>query len=387
MKQKVNKILFTLLRSAICGNKQDIDKNTISSEELTRELYELSRKHDVAHLVGIGLGAEANFLKDNQYVDRFSKETIKAVYRYERLNYDLEKICRAFDAAELPYMPLKGSVIRKFYDAPWMRTSCDIDILIHKEDIEKASAVLIDMCGCKRDAETTHDISFFTKNRNNAELHYSLTEEGVSKKVTELLDSVWDTAILKSGYCYEMPDEMFYFYHIAHMAKHFENGGCGIRPFIDLWILDNLEGDFAAKRNELLERGELLKFAESARKISRVWFGSEDHDDVTLEMEKYILRGGAFGTAENRISVQQQKKGGSWRYIKNEIFLSYEHIKHMYPVLKKHRWLTPVMQVRRWFRIIFEGRAGQAISDLKYSRSMTRKENAKVKEFLKRIGL
>lgn len=29
-----------------------------------------------------------------------------------------------------------------------------------------------------------------------------------------------------------MKEEMFYFYHIAHLAKHFEVGGCGIRQII-----------------------------------------------------------------------------------------------------------------------------------------------------------
>ena len=54
-----------------------------------------------------------------------------------------------------------------------------------------------------------------------------------------------------------MTDEMFYFYHIAHMAKHFEEGGCGIRPFIDLWTLDNIKDVDHDKRDELLSRGNL----------------------------------------------------------------------------------------------------------------------------------
>ena len=55
-----------------------------------------------------------------------------------------------------------------------------------------------------------------------------------------------------------------YFYHIAHMAKHLQQGGCGIRTFIDLWILDNLPTIDTLKRNDLLKSGGLLQFSQSA---------------------------------------------------------------------------------------------------------------------------
>ena len=38
-----------------------------------------------------------------------------------------------------------------------------------------------------------------------------------------------------------MLDELFYFYHIAHMVKHFENGGCGIRPVVLSLLKENFE--------------------------------------------------------------------------------------------------------------------------------------------------
>ena len=82
---------------------------------------------------------------------------------------------------------------------------------------------------------------------------------GVAKSSCEVLKNVWQSAFLqkKKEHCYEMTDEMFYFYHIAHMAKHFEEGGCGIRPFIDLWTLDNIKDVDHDKRDELLSQGNL----------------------------------------------------------------------------------------------------------------------------------
>jgi hypothetical protein len=154
-----------------------------------------------------------------------------------------------------------------------------------------------------------------------------------------------------------MPEEMFYFYHIAHMAKHFEIGGCGIRPFIDIWILDNIEDKDQSKQDALLKQGGLLRFAEVARHLSKVWLGNAEHTELTKQMEQYILRGGVYGNSENRILVQQQKKGGKTRYVISKIFIPYDVIKFHYPILQKHRWLTPFMQVRRWGKLIFCGHA------------------------------
>ena len=56
-----------------------------------------------------------------------------------------------------------------------------------------------------------------------------------------VLAQIWDTAVSAGPGSHRLllADEMFYFYHIAHMVKHFEVGGCGIRPFLDLWIMNH----------------------------------------------------------------------------------------------------------------------------------------------------
>jgi hypothetical protein len=279
--------------------------------------------------------------------------------------------------------------MRRYYPEPWMRTSCDIDILIHEQDAEKAKSILVGEHNYTYHGKGSHDLSFFTPANVHIELHYDLVEDGVANKSSEVLKSVWDTAVLqeKSDYCYEMPDEMFYFYHIAHMAKHFEGGGCGIRPLIDLWILDNLETADHHRRDELLESGDLLKFANSARKLSRVWFGGEEHDPVSLQMQDFILTGGVYGSSQNRIAVQQQKKGGRVKYALSKIFLPYDVIKFHYPVLQKHRCLTPLMQVRRWCKLIFCGHLKRSAKELQYNNSITDTEAKNIQNFLHNIGL
>ena len=52
---------------------------------------------------------------------------------------DCVECCNALEKAQIPFVPLKGSVIRKYYPEAWMRTSSDIDVLVHKEDVEKTT--------------------------------------------------------------------------------------------------------------------------------------------------------------------------------------------------------------------------------------------------------
>lgn len=117
------------------------------------------------------------------------------------------------------------------------------------------------------------------------ELHYNLVEDGRANESSKTLKNVWCNTVVRDGfeYWYEMTDEMFYYYHVAHMAKHFEDGGCGVRPVIDLWILDNLHHTDKSKRDDLLAVGNLLKFTESVRRLSRIWFENKEYDPVTKQ--------------------------------------------------------------------------------------------------------
>ena len=130
-----------------------------------------------------------------------------------------------------------------------------------------------------------------------------------------------------------------------------------------------------------------MKFASAARKLSRIWFSDEEFDAVSKQMENYILRGGVYGSDGNRIAVQQQKQGGKFKYLLSKIFLPYEEIKFHYPILEKHRWLTPFMEIRRWCKLIFCGHMKRSIKELSYNQSISSAEEKATKEFLFNIGL
>ena len=384
MNKETNMVMFALLRSAVCGDLLSGEEKSLYDAEMLSKIVKIARQHDVLHLVAFGL-------KKNDMLDGNSKqletEIFKAVYRYEQQSYELSRVCETLEKANIPFIPLKGSVLRKFYPKPWMRTSCDIDILVHNEDLEKAILCLSENLKYSLKGKTTHDVSLFAPNGICIELHYDLVEEGRANNAIEILGRVWDNVTLckNSSYQYEMTDAFFYFYHIAHMAKHFETGGCGIRPFIDLVVLNGIGGVDFAKRDELLNHGGLLQFAKASRKLSRVWFGNEQGDAVSEEMQDFILRGGSYGTMDNRVAAH--KKQGKIKYILSRMFVPYDKLRRYYPVLEKHKWLTPIMQIRRWFMMLDPKVRRMAESEIVVNNSISVDKVRKTQALLKNIGL
>lgn len=380
------KLFFRIIYCGITGKVLTKAEKELFNIDLLKQFMALAQKHDVLNLLAIGL-KNNDLLGASQ--EKLNNEIFKAVYRCENQNYELEKISDVFKEAQIPFIPLKGSVVRKLYPEPWMRTSCDIDILIHKEDIDRASRLLENSCEYQFGGETSHDVSFYKGNNLHIELHYDLIEDAISSDAISVLNNMWDMVEVDKNalFLYNMTDEAFYFYHIAHMAKHFVHGGCGIRPFIDLWILNHRCSFDRNKRYQLLEKGGLLTFAKQVEKLSEVWLENCEYNDVTEKLENYVIKGGVYGSTENRIVVQQHKKGGKFKYALSRIFLPYDIIKFHFPILQKNRWLTPIMEVCRWFRLIFGGKLKSSLHELNYNRNISQAEAKETKIFIKNIGL
>lgn len=300
----------------LCGGALKETVRTELSAEMRRKLFALSNKHDVAHIVASAL-SNAELLGEDEISTAFKNVMMTAVYRDAQREYAITQVSTALEKADIPHILLKGAVLRNYYPETWLRTSCDIDILVDELDLEKAVQILTDEHDFLYFKKGTHDVSLFTKNKQHIELHFDLVEKNSANSASLILKRVWSTAkkLRDCKYWYEMSDEMFYFYHIAHMAKHFEFGGCGIRPFLDLWLLNHNISFDKEKRYGLLAEGKLLTFAKQAELLSEIWFGGAEHTEITLQMQEYVLCGGVYGTTENMIVVQQQKQGGKFKYI------------------------------------------------------------------------
>lgn len=270
-----------------------------------------------------------------------------------------------------------------------MRTSSDIDVLVKEPQVEEAASVLVEKLNYRRGEKSTHDISLLSGTGVHLELHYDMVEDNRAGNAREVLEKVWEYACPKEAgaYCHCLPEEVFYFYHIAHMAKHLEEGGCGVRTFVDLWILNHRIDFDPSARDLLLKKGGLKVFADAAERLAEVWFSGEKMDAMSAQLSAFILDGGAFGSMENSIAVKQVQMGGAKKYAYRRIFPPFEKMKFRYPVLERHPWLLPVYHVVRWITVLCKGNGWQSLRELEANASMSTDVVKNTAELLRKLGL
>lgn len=381
------KILFSLLRNAVFD--APLDKRTLEActPDALLSVYKLAKAHDVAHLMGKALDKAG--LPECEAITKSRNKMLQAVYRYVQQDYEYQQVCAVLTEADIPYIPLKGTVLRPYYPEPWMRTSCDTDVLIHQADLEKAQTLLQDKLHFVERRLSPHDVSLITPSNNLVELHFAIVEDFVLPKAREILDQIWDYAVPVEGHpCeYALPDELFYYYHMVHMAKHVINGGCSIRFFLDTWMLNHRIDHDREARLAYLEKGYRLTFAKAAEQLSEAWFSDVKGDTLTGYFATYILRGGDFGTMTNRVALRRAKEGGKFRSLMRRIILPYDLIKYYYPILQEKKWLTPWYQLVRWWNLLTKGDVKHSVMEARTIAKFEETGNVSAELLLTHLGL
>ena len=332
-------------------------RNEIKKEPLPNDagfdiqrIYEMSKKHDMAHLIANAVITNGMVSPESELEEKLSNEFTRAVCREILTSSFLNKVCQIFTENEIKYIPLKGAVIRNYYPEIWMRTSCDIDILIHEEDIDKATKALLDNGFTTDSIKNYHDIRFYF-GKILIELHFSICEN--NKQLDRLLSKVWDHANPISAYEYQETPEYFVFHHIAHMAHHFLTGGCGIRPFIDLYVLKEKHFYDEEKLLPFLKESDLIKFYHAAVALAYTWMGEGQYDELSSSIEKYIINGGVYGSEDNENMVGTVAYKGKRMYLLKLAFPPYRIMRVLYPTLNKRKILLPFYYVYRVITKIF----------------------------------
>ena len=361
--------LIAILRSRLTGEAlpEAVKAAITPADEQPLNLH--AKKLDLAHAVGDVL-LEEGLLTQPKAVEAFGRAQYLAAFRYQRIVYELSRLRALFETEGVDFMPLKGSVLREAYPDPVLRTSCDIDILVHVEDLSRACDLIRTRLSYRSDqnkkqhTEGRHDVSFFTESDLHIELHFTLLEENMPNEGP--LADPWQGAFLAEGaqHEYRMPNELFVFYHVAHAAKHFKSGGCGVRPFMDFCILERAFPCDETVLNAYLAQAGLGVFAREMAALSHCWFGGGEKTPLLAAMEAYLLSGGTYGTMDNHVAAKLGQESRV-HYVFRRFFPPYRTMKLYYRYLVRFPFLLPFAWVARWFSVVFHGRAGNAMREIK----------------------
>lgn len=353
-----------------------------TGSDLLSELLSLSVKHSVTPLVAESLSRQG-LLSDVGTAETYRHISYLSFVKWQQQENELHKITKFFEENQINHIPLKGAVIRNFYPEPWMRTSCDLDILVKEEQLDKAAQLLVEELGYQKKNKTGHDIMFLTPSGVNIELHYGFDEPEL------ILKQMWETAVLSKGeYQFSLSSEWFILHHIAHMAKHFSIGGCGIRSLIDLWlILKNMHYNDVLL-DDMLQEANLKKFFDVMCKLVTDWMAGHTLSDLQTEILGYVISGGVYGSIENRVIFRRSKqKRNTVQILFRRIFLSRDALAHMYPVVRKHLFLYPFCQAHRWFKVLRIYKIKSVSSELDKAQSVAEEVIEGTKKMMEQLGL
>lgn len=378
-------LLFSCLRAAVLGEPLSREQCALLTSDRQKSLYRFSKKHDLAHLVAFVL-ENAGVPMEEKGAEAFHRQYMTAVYRYEMLRFEQERICELFENEGIAFLPLKGAVLRAFYPKPWMRTSCDIDLLVKEEELCRAAALLTEKFDYRHAGQNEHDVQLYAPNSTHLELHFTLCVNQPKQDV--LLRQVWKYAQKQNGSeaGYELPMEFIVFYILAHMAKHLLVGGCGIRPFLDLYLLQTKRCYEEKAVSDLCEKGGLTQFYHAVCSLLDVWFSGKKPSPEDLALQDFLLDAGAYGTLRNHVTVGSARNGKR-KYLFSRLFPPKEGIFNLYPSAKKYPCLLPFYYIRRFGRLLLPERRKVSIKELRYSGAVTPENEKKTVELLEYLGL
>lgn len=305
-----------------------------------------------------------------KYLEEFRMQKVVVEAQQELAAVDT---CEELEKSGIKHMLLKGSVLKNYYPIPDMRTMSDIDILIDPEHCERIIQRFVDDGFTFVGEGDLH--SNVKKGNVYIEFHHSMVDSCHEVLSAYYCDG-FSRAHLKKGknFEYELSNEDFYVFLIAHIAKHYRFGGTGIRSLLDIYVFENaVPGlNFDYIESELKKIG-LLLFYKKVRRIAFNWYGGDFPGQFDI-MSEYIVSGGVYGIRgtemQNSYIFDHIDENIRFQKIKTLFkiaFLGYDEMKIRYPALENKKILLPVFWIIRFFETMIHSpeNAKQRIEDSK----------------------
>lgn len=340
--------IITLIRSSLTGETLPLPEGFDLEEAYPQILRHgiLTMAYDGALRCGVD--------KKLPVMQKLFQRYLKGMLQSEGQMKAVERICTAFDAAEVDYMPLKGCNLKALYPEPELRQMGDADVLIRVEQCGAIHPIMREL-GFAEQVESDHEL-IWSSRELLVELHKRLIPS-YNKDYYRYFGDGWQLAKVQDGTRYGMVPEDEYIYLFTHFAKHYRDGGIGCRHVADLWVwrkaYPQMEEAYIADE---LDKLHLLEFEQNMTRVLAVWFEGAEPDEKTRFITDIIFRSGAWGEKEAHTASAGAKsaaeagsvgKGKALRVCRM-LFPSAAVMQNRYPVLKQHSALTPVFWPVRW---------------------------------------
>ena len=338
------RFLVALVRSAVFNAPLPQAPENVKWEYV---LY-VAKRHNVA---GICFNVASTFQMPEKVANAWNQLYYMSVRKQALFDCEREELFTLFEQKGIDYMPLKGIIINGLYPAGCVREFTDNDVLIRQKDLDAIKEIMQGR-GYEYSYSVNHD-TYYKQPVYNFEFHHSLVTK--LKKEKQYFNDAWDRAINENGHHFKMTDEDFYCYNLAHLEKHFNGAGAGIRSIIDIKLIYDAVSknpDFdRAKVDEILTATKLADFEKHIFNIVNAFVG-DNLDDVKESELEFIFRSGVHGAVMAKTKRTVRKKGKLGFFI-SRLFPNVEDMSYNYPILRKHPIFLPFCWIARIFKSIF----------------------------------
>lgn len=349
------KAIIILIKSAIKGTKLNLPSGYDNNK-----IYDIAQLHKISTMIYYG-AYNCGIDENSELMMQLFTLVGAYVSICESQNFLVGNIYEAFEHNGIDYMPLKGLSIQKLYPKTGMRVMGDADILIRMEQYDKVKGIMASL-GFREGVVSDHEILWHHKTML-IELHSRLIPT-YNKDYYAYFGDGWQKAIKDNDYNsrYKMTSEDEFIYLFAHLAKHYRDGGIGIKHLIDLWVyrlsVENFDENYI--ENEL-DKLNLLEFYKNVIHTIEVWFNDAEENEKTEIITDYIFESGVYGNLKNKVIVEgirsAKDKNNSMKNVRLStvmelVFLPYGAMCLKYPVLKDKPYLLPIYWIKRWCNAI-----------------------------------
>ena len=300
--------VVALIKSAVTGKREALPEG-FSLEQAE----DIIRRHHIGVLVYEG-AVQCGLAQNTPYMQQLFQTYCLQLMRSERQMRAVDALCRAFDDAGVDYLPLKGVNMKKLYPKPELRMMGDADILIRTEQYPVIREVVSGL-GYEEGKQSDHELVWNGRDLH-LELHKRLIPTHNSDYYSYFGDS-WHLACAEQGCRYGMSPEDTYIYQFVHFAKHYRDGGIGLRHVLDLWVYRRAYPQMDEARIQAeLRRLHLDEFHANMQALLENWFAGGAASERTDFMSDFLFNSGSWGKLRDHAAsaaVKNARMTGSVR--------------------------------------------------------------------------
>ena len=374
MRDNTGSVFFELLKAGLWGEADanlNVNHNLFEGVDW-QKAYQLAQEQSVLGLVLAGLEQYKNLNAnlDFNIPKVLLLQWIGEVQIIEKQNKDMNafiaELIEKLRKEDIYAILVKGQGIAQCYEKPLWRSSGDVDLLLSKDNYEKAKAFLLPLGDITEPEEARKKHFAMQIEQWTVELHGTL-HVGLSARVDRMLDNVqydvfhrgevrsWQNGQTQVFLPAANEDVVYVF---AHILQHFYKGGIGLRQICDwcrlLWTYkDSLNHEFLERR---IKRAGLMSEWKAFGALAVRYLGMpvdampfySESDCWKRKAEMimdFVLEVGNFGHNRDNSYFQKhsyfvQKCISAWRRVTD---------------LCRHATIFPVNSVRFFFGIMYNG--------------------------------